>query len=388
MMQFFANDAPTTFTRRAWVEIYLAALERNLGKIKAALPSGIRYISVVKADAYGHGVIHTVTRLLQCGVDCFCVANTREGAEVRELSHGTDILVLGAVLPEEMPMLGHYGLAAALSSEEEAVALAALAAARRTRFRVHVKVDTGMGRMGVWHERAPEFIRFVLSRPALDLRGVFTHFSSADTDAAFTATQRARFVKTLDALPPALRESGALLIHADNSAGLETFAAGGAFNDVRVGLLQYGLPPHKDSLLARLKPEAVLGFHSRVGLVKSLPRGTGISYNRTHTLARDTRIAVVTAGYGDGIPLSASNRASVLIRGKRCPVLGRVTMDQTIVDATDLPDIAVGDTVTLIGRQSGGEISVNEFCAWTDMIPWDVFCSITKRVERVQVGLL
>ncbi|MDR1498333.1 MAG: alanine racemase [Puniceicoccales bacterium] len=380
--------APTTFPRRAWVEIDLAALERNLGKIKAALPPRIRYISVVKADAYGHGVGPMVSRLLQCGVDCFCVANTREGADVRELGRGTDILVLGAVLPEEMPMLAHYGLTASISCEAEATALADLAAAHKTRFAVHVKVDTGMGRLGVWHERAPDFIRFVLRQPALDLRGVFTHFSCADSDAAFTTIQRNRFVETLAALPPTLRESENLLIHADNSAGLETFSDGGPFNAVRVGLLQYGLPPNKDSLLARLKPEAVLGFHSRVGLVKELPRGTGISYNRTHFLKRDTRIAIVTAGYGDGIPISASNRAHVLIRGKRCPIIGRVTMDQTIVDTSDLPELAVGDIVTLIGRQQGGEISLNEFCTWTNTIAWDVFCSITKRVERVQTGLI
>jgi alanine racemase len=377
----------TTSAGRAWVEIDLAALERNLGKITANLPPGVRYIAVVKADAYGHGVAHTVSRLLQCGVEHFCVANVREGAEVRELGRGTEILVLGAVLPDEAPALFDYKLTAALSTEAEAENLAALAAARKCRLPVHIKIDTGMGRMGVWHEQAPEFIRYVLAQPTLELRGVFTHFSSADTDPDFTALQRARFLKTLSALPPQLLKTGGLLVHADNSAGLETFAAGGPFNAVRVGLLQYGLPPVRDSLLARLRTEPVLSFHSRVGLVKTLPAGTTVSYNRTCTLARETRIALVTAGYGDGVPVSSSNCAQVLIRGQRCPVLGRVTMDQTVVDVTDLSEVGVGDVVTLIGHQGNDTIGMGEFCAWAKMIPWDVFCSITKRVQRTVTQL-
>jgi alanine racemase len=371
----------TSFAGRAWVEIDLAALERNLGKIKAALPAHIRYVAVVKADAYGHGVGPTVSRLLQCGVDCFAVANVCEGTEIREIGPGADILVLGPVLPEELPKLADYDLTAALSTPEEAHALAALAAARRCRLRVHVKVDTGMGRMGVWHADAAALFETVLALPALDLCGAFTHFSSADSDAAFTEHQRTLFLKTLEALPPAARSR--MLIHADNSAGLETFSPSSPFNAVRVGLLQYGFPPHQSSLLARLRPEAVLSFHSKIGLLKTLPAGTPISYNRTYTLTRDTRIALVTAGYGDGIPLSASNRAQVLIRGKRCPVLGRVTMDQTIVDVTDHPDVAVGDIVTLIGVQQNGAVTISEFCEWTGTIPWEVLCSISKRVVRV-----
>jgi alanine racemase len=379
---------PTTSGLRAWVEIDLAALERNLVKIKSALPAHVRYISVVKADAYGHGVKLTVPRLLHCGVDCFCVANVREGTEVREIGSGTEILVLGAVLPEEAARLLDYDLTATLSTEAEADALDALARARGRRLAVHVKIDTGMGRMGVWHERAPELLRHVLACGSLELRGVYTHFSSAENDPDFTALQRSRFVGTLPALPAELCASGRLLIHADNSAGLETFAADGPFNAVRVGLLQYGLPPGGGSLLASLHTEPVLSFHSRVGLVKTLPAGTPVSYNQTRVLHRESRVAVVTAGYGDGVPRTASDRAWVLIRGSRCPVLGRVTMDQLVVDVSDVPGAVLGDTVTFIGRQAGGAVSMGEFCAWADMIPWDVFCSITKRVQRVQRGRL
>jgi alanine racemase len=371
----------TIFVRRAWVEIDLAALERNLGKTKAALPQHCRYVAVVKADAYGHGMGQTVSRLLQSGVDCFAVANVREGADVREIGPGADILVLGAVLPEEMPWLVEHGLTATVSSIAEAETLSLLARQRKCRLPIHLKIDTGMGRMGVWHEEAPALINWAIAAQDLDFRGIFTHFSSADTDDAFTATQRALFLKVLDFIPASLR--GRILIHADNSAGLDTFSANSPFNAVRVGLLQYGLPPSGCSLFEQINPEAVLSFHSRIGLIKTLPRGVTISYNRTYTLQRDSRIAIVTAGYGDGIPVSASNHAQVLVRGKRCPVLGRITMDQTVIDVTDLPEIAVGDVVTLIGQQGDDAISVSEFCAWSGNIPWEVFCSITKRVDRV-----
>ena len=174
-----------------------------------------------------------------------------------------------------------------------------------------------------------------------------------------------------------------LLIHADNSAGLETFSAASPFNAVRIGLMQYGLPPSAGSFLASLRPEPVLSFHARVVLVKDLPAGTAVSYNRTKVLSRDSRVAIVAVGYGDGVPTAASNRGSFLLHGRRCPILGRVTMDQTIVDVTDVPGVAVGDVATILGAQGGDRISVREFCAWSDCIPWEALCTLTQRVRRV-----
>jgi alanine racemase len=173
------------------------------------------------------------------------------------------------------------------------------------------------------------------------------------------------------------------MVHADNSAGLESFAEDSPFNAVRVGLLQFGILPYENSVLSRVQPEPVFSFHTRVGLVKTVPAGTGISYGRTFTVTRDTRVAVLTAGYGDGIPRAASNRASVLIRGRRCPVLGRVTMDQTIVDVSAVDDVAAGDAVTLVGRQGDASIGIAEFSLWGDSIPWETLTSVTKRVPRV-----
>lgn len=372
---------PSDYPHRVWAEIDLAALERNLGRIRAALPPTIQYMAVVKADAYGHGLPQTVARLMQSGADAFCVANVYEGAEVREIGAGWPILVLSAILPEEDKYLVDYDLIATVSSVEEVERFDRLGRAAGRPIPVHLKMDTGMGRLGVWHTEAGPLYQRIREAEGLELQGVFTHFSSADSDRAFTNHQRNLFLEQVRGLEGL--DELKLLIHADNSAGLESFSPDSPFNAVRVGLLQFGIMPYRDSLLARLRPEPVLSFHSRVGLVKTLPAGTGVSYGRTHILQRESRVAVITAGYGDGLPTAASNRASVLIHGQRCPVIGRVTMDQTLVDVSDVGGVQAGDIVTLIGRQAETRVSVAEFCNWSHTIPWEIFCSITKRVPRI-----
>jgi len=366
---------------RAWVEIDLPAIDRNVGRIKQALPANVRYVAVVKANAYGHGMPEVATRLLQAGVDCFAVANVGEAARLREIGHDGDILLLSPTLPAEMPRAVALDLDVTLNSVAEAAALERCAAAAGRPARVHIKVDTGMGRAGVWHAEARGLIGFVRAAKHLAWRGLYTHFSEADADTGFTAEQRRIFLALL-AEVPAVERAG-LLIHADNSAGLESFSAASPFNAVRIGLMQYGLPPSAGSFLASLRPEPVLSFHARVVLVKDLPAGTTVSYNRTKTLTRASRVAIVAVGYGDGVPTAASNRGSFLVRGRRCPILGRVTMDQTIVDVTDLPEVAVGDIATILGAQGAERITVGEFCAWADCIPWEALCTLTQRVQRV-----
>ena len=375
------SASSNTSAARAWVEIDLPAIDRNVGRIKQALPPRVRYVAVVKANAYGHGMPEVATRLLQAGVDCFAVANVAEAAKLREVGHDADILLLSPTLPSELPRALALGLDITLNSLEEARALAAAAAKSGLKAKVHVKVDTGMGRAGVWHEQAAALFAFVQGAAGFEWRGVYTHFSDADSDAAFTAGQRAIFLGLLERIPAAVRSG--LMIHADNSAGLESFSASAPFNAVRVGLMQYGLPPSTGSFLASLRPEPVLSFHARVVLVKDLPAGTAVSYNRTKTLSRPTRVAIVAVGYGDGVPTAASNRGSFLVRGQRCPILGRVTMDQTIVDVTDVPAVAVGDIATILGAQGADRITVAEFCAWSDCIPWEALCTLTQRVQRV-----
>ena len=377
------NETHAALPHRCWAEIDLAVLDRNLRLIRASLPPNIRYVAVVKADAYGHGLPHAAARLMHAGADLFAVANIGEAAQLRELGSGWPILVLSPLLPEEDRYAAEYDLAATVSTGDEVRRLDAAGRAAGRPIQIHLKIDTGMGRLGVWHEQAPALFQKIASAPNLKLRGLFTHFASPDDDPAFTAEQRRRFLAALAACTKAGLNPEGLLIHADNSSGLETMPGASPFNAVRVGLLQFGILPHPRSMLAQVRTEPVFSFHTRVGIVKSLPRGTTISYGRTHTLARDSRVAVLCAGYGDGIARAVGNRASVLLRGRRCPVLGRVTMDQTVVDVTDNPGVACGDQAVIIGRQGDSVITIGEFSDWADTIPWEILCSVTKRVPRI-----
>lgn len=366
---------------RCWAEIDLAALERNLRLIRASLPAHIRYVAVVKADAYGHGLPHAAARLMHSGADLFAVANITEAATLRELGPGWPILILSPLLPEEDRYLAEYDLAATVSSAEEVTRFDAAGRASGRPVAVHLKIDTGMGRLGIWHEEAPALCAQILAAPHLRLAGIFTHFASPDDDPAFTAEQRKRFLDALALCPDV--NPAEIFVHADNSSGLESMPGASPFNAVRVGLLQFGILPHPNSMLAQVRTEPVFSFRTRIGLVKRLPRGTTISYGRTHTLARDSQVAILCAGYGDGLPRAASNRAHVLVHGRRCPVLGRVTMDQTVVDVTDVPGVRCGDEAVLVGRQHGAEITIGEFSRWADTIPWETLCSVTKRVPRL-----
>lgn len=373
--------SPTAHNTRAWVEIDLPALDRNVGKIKQSLPKHIRYVAVVKADAYGHGMPEVVTRLLQAGVDTFAVANVAEAIRLREISPDADILLLSPTLPNEIERALQLGLDITINSMDEVEAVKRVAQSTKLKARVHVKVDTGMGRSGVWHEVAQDVFNQVAACSDIQWCGVYTHFSDADTDTEYTLKQRKLFLNLLEKIPASIRKN--LLVHADNSAGLESFSSNSPFNAVRIGLMQYGLPPSAGSFLASLKPDPVLSFHAKVVLVKDLPKGTSIGYNRTKTLNRDSKVAVVAVGYGDGVPTAASNRGQFLINGKRCPILGRVSMDQTVVDITDVGTVKAGDVATILGVQGSDRISVAEFCQWSDCIPWEALCTLTQRVQRV-----
>ncbi len=374
------NPPNSRLPLRCWAEIDLAALERNLRLIRASLPAHMRYVAVVKADAYGHGLPQTAARLMHAGADLFAVANLSEAATVRELGPGWPILLLSPLLPEEDRYVAEYDLTATISSSDEVRRFNAVGREAGRPVSVHLKIDTGMGRVGVWHEATASLYREIAGASHLKLAGVFTHFASPE-DADFTAEQRRRFLAALESCTGL--NLAQLFVHADNSAGIETMPGASPFNAVRIGLLQFGILPHPHSLLAQVHTEPVFSFRTRVGLVKTLPAGQTISYGRTCQLKRDTQIAVLCAGYGDGIPRAMSNRAQVLIGGKRCPVLGRVTMDQTIVDVSDAGPVSCGDEAILVGRSGGAEISVVEFSGWADTIPWETLCSVTKRVPRV-----
>lgn len=366
---------------RCWAEIDLAAFERNLKRIQSALPEYMRYVAVVKADAYGHGMPQMVRRLMQSGVDYFAVANITEAAEIRHMGAGWPILLLGPLLPGEEKQVLTHNLTATVSTTEECERLDRLGRQNNQKVRVHLKIDTGMGRLGVWHEQARPLIDSIADYPHLQLEGLYTHFSTADTDPEFTRLQRQRFLRIVEGI-----DHSKLLIHADNSAGIDSLAQDSPFSAVRIGLLQFGIAPYPESLLGAATVEPVFSFYTRIGLVKKLPAQTDISYGRSYTLKRDSRIAILTAGYGDGIPFELSNKGSVILNGQRCPILGRITMDQTIVDVTDCPQATIGDTATLIGKDGPSEITTTEFSHLANTIAWETLCSVTKRVTRIYTG--
>lgn len=367
---------------RAWATISLGALERNLRSIRQALPDHLKFISVVKANAYGHGLAPVVTRLMRAEADAFAVANIEEAALLREVGTGWPILVLSVLLPSEYGEALRLDVRPVISSIRELEAIGGLAAARNRAVGVHLKVDTGMGRLGVWYPEFAQLLERALRLPAVRLEGLCTHFSSADSDPEFTQLQRRRFLSCLEKLPAGT--AGRLLIHADNSAGIESFPEKGPFNAARVGLIQFGVRPSPGSLLACALTEPVLSFQTRVGLVKTLPAGTPVSYGQTHCLQRESRVAVLTAGYADGLSTALSNRGHVIIGESICPIIGRVTMDQTLVDVTDLPRLpGIGDTATFIGNRGGQSLSVSRFARESGQIEWEALCSISARTQRI-----
>jgi alanine racemase len=368
-------------TNRSWAEINLAALERNLRLIRDSLPKNVRYISVVKADAYGHGIHPTAARLMQSGVDVFAVANVREASEIREMGSGWPILILGPLLEEEDNSLIEFDLIPTLSSENELNRLIKLSRKNQKQISVHLKIDSGMGRHGIWWQDAKELINKAVSCKEIKISGALTHFAQpADLD--FTKEQRKTFLTVLS--NSRIHKDKDFLVHADNSSSLRSFDRDNIFNAVRIGLLQFGVSPPQGSILANLPVEPVLSFHSRLAMIKDLPKGTTLSYGRQFKLKRDSRIGIISAGYGDAIPLPCGNRAFGLINGKAYPLVGRITMDQTLIDLTDASDkIELGQNVTLIGRQEDKEILLSELAENSDTIPWELLCSITKRVPRI-----
>lgn len=366
---------------RCWAEIDLAALERNLVLIRKSLPSGVRLLSVVKADAYGHGIHPTATRLMQTGVDLFAVANVKEAADIREMGSGWPILVLGPLLAEEDQALVDYDLIATLSCSRELERFRALAQKNQQPISIHLKIDTGMGRLGVWWENALSLIEDIKRAPEIKLCGILTHFAQP-SDADFTKEQRKRFLEVIEGAK--LDRDPSFLVHADNSSSLRSLENNTLFNAVRIGLLQFGIASPRGSLLADLQVEPVLSFHSKLAMVKELPKGTSLSYDRQYTLDRDSKVGIISAGYGDAIPLHCGNRSNGLIKGQAYPLVGRVTMDQTLIDLTDSDtEFELGEKVTLVGKQGNQEILLSTLAEDAKTIPWELLCSITKRVPRI-----
>lgn len=371
---------------RCWAEVDLDALRGNLAWIRHRVGPKVKILTVVKADAYGHGLKQIAALLMQSGTDVFGVANLAEAAAIRRVGKGWPILMLGTLLPDEMETAIKDHVRATISSIEQATALSQAATRLQKTATVHVKIDTGMGRLGARPEEALALIRAVAALPGLTLEGLYTHYASAEDDAPFSQSQATRFQSVVRDVAAAGIEIP--LIHANNSAAL-LHQPDTTFQLVRPGLLVYGIVPEGTRAdLAGLRKffQPALSLKCRVGFVKEIRKGDSLSYGRTFTASRKMKIATLTAGYGDGYLRGGSNRAEVLIQGRRCKVLGRITMDQTLVDVSKLASVHVGDEAVLIGSQKAETISATELATWCGTIPWEILTAITYRVPRLYRG--
>jgi alanine racemase len=371
---------------RCWAEVDLSALRENLGWIRHKVGPGVKVMTVVKADAYGHGLKQIAALLMQSGTDVFGVANLAEAHAIRSVGKGWPILMLGACLPHEVETAVRDQVSVTISTLGEAQRLSAAAARLGRQALVHLKVDTGMGRLGARPADAPSLLAQLETLPGLIVQGLYTHFSSAESDARFTRQQRETFQTLLELL---VKQGRAFeYIHANNSAGV-LLEPKSVFNTVRPGLLVYGIiPPGSRQIPPKLKQllRPALSWKCRVSVVKTVPAKYPLSYGQTFRTRKATRVATITAGYGDGYMRSGSTKAQVLVHGKRCAVLGRITMDQMIVDVSRVPGIQAGDEVVLLGRQGKAEIKTIDLAKWFGTIPWEVLTNITYRVPRVYLG--
>jgi len=363
-----------------WAEIDLDAIAFNVHACRRHVGEAVEIIAVVKANAYGHGAIPVSQAALAAGATRLAVHRAMEGVELRQAGIRAPILVMGYTPPGGAEMVAHWQLTPTVTTLEFAQALAAQAGAAGVVVPVHVKVDTGMSRYGLLPPEVVEFLRALGGWPALRLEGLFTHLATADSvDPAHARRQLAVF----DGVAAAVRQAGIAvpLLHAANSAATMRLPAA-HYNAVRPGVALYGLDPSGEwPPVFEIRP--ALTLKSRVSRVRELPPGAGISYGRTFITQRPTAAALVPVGYGDGYHRILSNQGSVLVRGQRAPIRGRVCMDQFVVDVSDIPDVQQDDEVVVVGRQEGAQIRAEEVARLAGTINYEVTTGLLPRVARV-----
>lgn len=358
---------------RSWVEIDLPALQHNARFVRDRIGSGCQLLAVVKANAYGHGAIPVVQALAGLA-DGFGVANVQEAQEIAPYAAGKNILLLGPSLPAERRAALEEGFISSISSLAEAEAYSREAQEKPAL--LNFKIDTGMGRMGCPEEEAFDVLREIVRLPRIEVRQISTHLPVADEDTSYTSAQLTRFQTLsvrLHEIAPQAR------IHALNSGGILTIPQQ-AGQIARGGLLLYGSAyPAKYQPLLR----PVMTWKARIVLVRDMAPGRTISYGRTFVTPLAMRVATLPLGYADGFPRQTSGRAAeVLVGGRRCPVLGRVTMDQILVDVSSVPSAEAGSEAVIIGRQGEEEILARELADHAGTIAWDIFTGLKKRVMR------
>ena len=373
------------FTKiRTWAEVDLSALAHNYRALRALTPAGCKFLGLVKANAYGHGAVPIAKKLEELGCDMLAVACVAEAAQLRDAGITLPILCLGYTPVEETEALLRYHVTQTVGDLDTGCALSEAAQRAGGVLDIHVKLDTGMGRIGfLWqldgdNTHVADDIAALCALPGLRACGMFTHFSDADGSEAYTEDQLHRFQDARTTL--AQRGVTFPLYHCGASAATLRYACT-HMDMIRPGIALYGYSPAPDMPLPRgLELRPVMTVKSRVAVVRDLPAGSCVSYGRTATLARDSRLAVVPIGYGDGFPRLLSNRMDLIVRGVPCPIVGRICMDMCMIDVTDVPDVKAGDEVLVYGPGQA------ERAAQTmGTIVYELLCDLTPRVQRVYV---
>ena len=378
-------DTYAWFSQRAWVEIDLGALSDNVKQLVKFLSPRTQLMAVVKADAYGHGAVAVAKTALEAGAGWLGVATVPEGIQLREDGIKAPILILGATnTPEQIQAIAHWQLQPTLCSPKQALEFSNTLETinYNSSLSVHIKLDTGMSRLGTNWQQAAEFVQLVQGLPHLDIASIYSHLATADSpDATVMMEQHSRFEEAI----AHIKAKGITIpsLHLANSAA--TLADSRLHYDmVRVGLAIYGLYP-ATHLQNQIKLQPVLQLKARVTQVKTIAAGTGVSYGHHFIASREMRLAVVGIGYADGVPRSLSNQMQVLVRGRRVPQIGAITMDQIMLDVSSIPDLQEGEIVTLLGEQGKEQISADDWANCLNTISWEILCGFKHRLPRVAV---
>jgi len=375
---------------RAWVEISLAALAYNIRQLKHLLSSRTQLMAVVKADAYGHGAVMVAETVLQAGASWLGVATVPEGIELREAGITAPILILGAThTPEQIKAIAHWQLQPTLCNFKQALVFAeTLTAMQSEVLPVHLKLDTGMSRLGPPWQQAVEFVQLIARLPNLKIASIYSHLATAESpDQTILRQQQRNFEQAIAQIKDAKllfqNEQTQPALHLANSAATLT-APDLHYDMVRVGLAMYGLYPAWHLSPIDLKP--VMQVKARITQVKTIPAGTGVSYGHKFMSDRPIQLAVVGIGYADGVPRNLSNQMTVLLRGQRVPQIGAITMDQLMLDVSAIADVQEGEVVTLLGEDGTEKISADDWATQLNTISWEILCSFKHRLPRVAIA--
>lgn len=372
--------APRSPGTHSWAEVDLAAVRHNVRAVKALLGERSHLWAVVKAGAYGHGAVPTARAAVEAGADGLAVSCLSEAAELRKAGISVPVLHLGAGEPRSAQRILRLGVVQAVCTRALVQALSRAAERLGEPAKVHLKIDTGMGRFGVSPDEAAAFASFIAGLPQVRLMGVFSHLATADSeDPAYALAQFARFQHAVRTIAQSGLQVG--MRHLTNSAATLRFPDM-CLDGVRTGLLIYGIRPDSPGL-AQLDLRPALTWKSRIAFLHRIPAGSPISYGGTYVTPRECNIGVLPLGYADGYPRSASNRAHVLVRGRRCPVVGVVCMDHVMIDLSLAQDAGIGEEVVLVGRQGNSRVSPNELAQWAGTVVHEVPTVIGRRVKRV-----